>query len=102
MIVERMHCEKVSYPRIATAAAEPVSTIHGKIWRLKKRSKEPAENSDRDALLTEWIKAVKKVRSTWGVRRVRAFLVKKCGFSGLGRSGGICRTDADHGNGYWR
>ncbi|MFC1565019.1 IS3 family transposase, partial [candidate division KSB1 bacterium] len=75
----------MSYPRIATAAAEPVSTIHGKIWRLKKRSKEPAENSDRDALLTEWIKAVKKVRSTWGVRRVRAFLVKKCGFTGLGR-----------------
>jgi len=85
MIVEHMHCQELSYPRIATAAAEPVSTVHGKIWRIKKRSKELAEIISKDALLTEWINAVKKVRSTWGVRRVRAFLVKKCGFTGLGR-----------------
>lgn len=81
-----MHCQELSYPRIATAATEPVSTVHGKIWRIKKRStKELAEIISKDALLTEWIKAVKKVRSTWGIRRVRAFLVKKCGFTGLGR-----------------
>ena len=85
MIVEQMHCGKVSYPRIATAVSEPVSTVHGKIWRIKKRSKELVKIISKDALLTEWIKAVKKVRSTWGVRRVRAFLVKKCGFTGLGR-----------------
>ena len=51
-----MHCGKVSYPRIATAASEPVSTVHGKIWRIKKRSKELVKIISKDALLTEWIK----------------------------------------------
>ena len=71
----------MSYRRIAEAFAEPVSTVHGKIWRYTKRSREPAETQDKDALLTGWIKAVKEVRQTWGTRRVRAFLVKKCGFN---------------------
>lgn len=70
----------MSYLRIAAAIVEPVSTVHGKIWRYTKRFTEPGQKQDKDALLIEWIKSVKEVRPTWGTRRVRAFLVKKCGF----------------------
>ncbi len=80
-----MHTEGMSFQRIAAAVVKPVSTVHGKIWRQRKRSKSDIETVDKDADLINWIKAVKEVRSTWGTRRVRAFLVKKCGFTGLGR-----------------
>lgn len=78
----------MSYQRIAAAVTEALSTVHGKVWRLKKRAekRQPDRDSTKDdALLTEWIVMVKAVRQTWGVRRVRAFLRKKCGFTGLGR-----------------
>lgn len=75
----------MSFQRIAAAAVEPVSTIHGKIWRPKKPSESNSETVDKDALLTYWINAFKEVRPTWGARRVRAFLVKKCSFKDLGR-----------------
>ncbi|MFC1724633.1 IS3 family transposase [candidate division KSB1 bacterium] len=82
--MKKLHEKGVSFHRIAVVSKEPVSTIHGKIYRLLKRSENSKDQADKDALLTEWIKSVKEVRSTWGVRRVRAFLKKKAGFTGLG------------------
>jgi len=74
----------LSFRRIAEALVEAVSTVHGMIWRLKKRSENKSVSVAKDELLTYWIKLVKEVRPTWGVRRVRAFLRKKAGFDGLG------------------
>lgn len=84
-IVTKLHENGISYRRIATMSKDPVSTVHGKIYRLVKRSENSKDQVDKDTLLTEWIKSVKEVRPTWGVRRVRAFLRKKVDFTGLGR-----------------
>ncbi len=85
VIIEKMRSKDMTYHRIAIACGEAVSTVHGRIWRLQKRCKVAAQRIDKEALLRTWITAVKTVRSTWGTRRVRAYLVKKCGFTGLGR-----------------
>lgn len=82
--MKKLHEKGISYHRIAAVSKEPVSTIHGKIYRLVKRSENSKDQVEKDTLLTEWIKSVKEVRPTWGIRRVRAFLKKKAGFTGLG------------------
>ena len=75
----------ISYHRIASVSKEAISTVHGKIYRLKKQCEHSKGKFEKDVLLTECIKSVKAVRPTWGVRRVRAFLRKKTIFTGLGR-----------------
>lgn len=83
-VVKKLHEKGISYHRIAAVCKEPVSTIHGKVYRQEKQSENSNDQVNKDALLTEWIKLVKEVRPTWGIRRVRAFLRKKAGFTELG------------------
>ena len=84
-VVKKLHEKGISYHRIAAISKEAVSTVHGKIYRLEKRHKSSKDQVEKDALLIHWIESVKEVRPTWGIRRVRAFLRKKAGFTGLGR-----------------
>ncbi len=67
--VKILHKQGISFHRIAAVSKEPVSTIHGKVYRLMKRSENSKYPTEKDVLLTEWIKSVKEVRPTWGVRR---------------------------------
>lgn len=75
----------MSYRRIAAVSREPVGTVHGRVKRVQKPRKQSRIETAAEDVLVTWIKAVKAVRSTWGTRRVRAFLVKHGGFTGLGR-----------------
>ena len=83
--MKRLYDKGFSYHRIAAISKEAVSTVHGKIYRLKKQQENSKEKVEKDVLLIQWIESVKEVRPTWGIRRVRAFLRKKAGFTGLGR-----------------
>lgn len=80
-----LHEAGLSYRRIARVSTVPVATIHGRQYRARHAATAPQPQKRADALLVVWITAVKVIRSTWGTRRVRAFLVKRAGFTGLGR-----------------
>lgn len=80
-----LHATGLSYRRIARVSNVPVATIHGRQYRARHAATAPPAAEGADTLLVAWITAVKEVRSTWGTRRVRAFLVKRGGFPGLGR-----------------
>ena len=80
-----LHEAGLSYRRIAQASTVALATIHGRQMRARRQPSQPQPQGSADAVLVTWINAVKAVRATWGTRRVRAFLVKRGGFSGLGR-----------------
>jgi len=67
----------------------PRSTLADRVFRFQNAGTETirkvrCDNSGADDTLRAWIKVVKEVKPTWGIRRVHAWLVKEGNFN-LGR-----------------
>lgn len=71
-----MHDQGLSYGRLSAALSMPRSTLAGQVAEAKPRLEAAGRESRREGPLKLWIAELKKLKPTWGIRRVMAWIRK--------------------------